>query len=104
MYWLQKSAEMSLVTRRYCPRSRASNSEDGDLEYGLISDLVVLEAYRGLGLGKKLLAAAEQYARTCNVKYLRIGVLAGNQAAENLYASAGFSVLYKELEKALTRS
>ncbi len=86
------------------PKVKSEQLEDGDLEYGLISDLVVLEVYRGLGLGKKLLAAAEQYARTCDVKYLRIGVLAGNQAAENLYASAGFSLLYKELEKALTRS
>jgi len=86
------------------PKVKSDQLEDGDLEFGLISDLVVLEAYRGLGLGKKLLAAAEQYARTCNVKYLRIGVLAGNQAAENLYATAGFSLLYKELEKVLTRS
>lgn len=86
------------------PKVRSEQLEDGDLEYGLISDLVVLEAYRGLGLGRKLLAAAEQYARSCRVKYLRIGVLAANQAAESLYTAAGYSALYKELEKVLTRS
>ena len=86
------------------PKVKNEQLEDGDFEYGLISDLVVLEAYRGLGLGKKLLAAAEQYARTCNVKYLRIGVLHGNAAAEHLYASTGFSPLYNELEKVLSRS
>lgn len=86
------------------PRVKSEQPEDGDLEYGLISDLVVLEPYRALGLGRKLLAAAEQYARRCRVRYLRIGVLAANQAADRLYASAGYSELYKELEKELARS
>ena len=86
------------------PKVKSEQLEDGDLEYGLISDLVVLEAYRGIGLGQKLLAAAEQYAKACNVRYLRIGVLAGNQVAENFYVAAGFSPLYAELEKELAKS
>jgi len=86
------------------PKVKSEQIEDGDLEYGLISDLLVLEKYRGSGLGKKLLQASEQYARACKVRYLRIGVLAGNQVAEDLYASAGFSPQYVELEKTLTRS
>jgi GNAT superfamily N-acetyltransferase len=86
------------------PKVTSEQVEDGDQEYGLISDLVVLEAYRGSGLGRKLLAAAEQYARSCKVKHLRIGVLAGNAAAENLYESAGFSPFYNELEKVIGRS
>lgn len=86
------------------PRVKSEQLEDGDFEYGLISDLVVLEAHRGLGLGRKLLAAAEQYAKKCSVKYLRIGVLAGNAVAESLYASTGFSPLYNELEKVIHRS
>jgi len=86
------------------PRVRSEQLEDGNLEYGLISDLVVLEAYRGIGIGQKLLAAAEQYAKVCKVRYLRLGVLAGNQVAENLYAAAGFLPLFVELEKDLTKS
>lgn len=86
------------------PKVRSEQLEDGDLEYGLISDLVVLEAYRGIGLGQKLLAAAEQYAKACKVRYLRLGVLAGNRVAENLYAAAGFLPLFVELEKDLTKS
>ena len=86
------------------PKVRSEQLEAGDLEYGLISDLIVLERYRGLGLGQKLLAAAEQYAKACKVRYLRIGVLAGNQVAESLYASSGFSPLYAELEKTITGS
>lgn len=86
------------------PKVKSEQIEDGNLEYGLISDLVVLEKYRGLGLGRKLLAAAEQYARSCKVKYLRIGVLADNPVAQEIYESAGFVPLYAELEKTLTRS
>lgn len=86
------------------PRVKTEQLEDGNLEYGLISDLVVLEKYRQLGLGQKLLEAAELYAKACKVRYLRIGVLAGNPVAEKLYASAGFSPLYTELEKRLVRS
>ena len=86
------------------PKVKSEQPEDGDLEYGLISDLVVTEKFRGLGLGQKLLEAAELYARACGVKYLRIGVLAGNQVAETLYAAAGFSPVYAELEKELTKS
>jgi GNAT superfamily N-acetyltransferase len=86
------------------PKVKSEQVEDGDQEYALISDLVVLEAYRGSGLGRKLLAAAEQYARSCKAKHLRIGVLAGNAVAESLYESAGFAPFYNELEKEIGRS
>lgn len=77
---------------------------DGDTEFGLIADLVVLEKFRQLGIGRKLLEAAERYARECGVRWLRIGLLAGNQAADELYSSMGFGVLYIEREKDLTES
>lgn len=77
---------------------------DGDTEFGLIADLVVLEKFRQLGIGRKLLEAAERYSRKCGVKWLRIGLLAGNQAADELYSSMGFGVLYIEREKDLTVS
>lgn len=77
---------------------------DAGVEYGFISDLVVLEKYRRQGLGRRLLEAAETYSRSCDVQWLRIGFLAGNQAAIDLYRSAGFSNLYQELEKDLRQS
>ena len=100
-------AEVDGVVAGYAtilPKVRSEELEDGDFEYALLSDLVVLEKFRGQGLGRKLLAAAEQYARVCKAKYLRIGVLAGTDVAERLYARAGFSPRYVELEKVLTRS
>lgn len=100
-------AEVDGVVAGYAtilPKVRNEELEDGDFEYALLSDLVVLEGYRGQGLGRKLLQAAELYARACKARYLRIGVLAGNEVAENLYADTGFSPRYIELEKVLTRS
>jgi len=76
--------------------------EDGDIEYGLVADLVVRQEYRGNGLGRKLLATAEDYASDHKVRWLRIAALAANRSAKKLYSSVGFSELFVELEKNLT--
>ena len=81
---------------------RSEDVEDGDFEYGLIADLVVLEKFRKMGFGRRLLEAAEAHAVSSGVRWLRIGVLAGNPAAVNLYSAMGFSDSYIELEKSLS--
>ncbi len=81
---------------------RNEEPEEGDFEYGLVSDLMVVERFRKQGLGRELLEAAESYARARDVNWLRIGVLAANQAADRLYSSMGYSSLYVEREKDLT--
>jgi ribosomal protein S18 acetylase RimI-like enzyme len=83
---------------------RSDEPTDADVEYGFISDLVVLQKFRRQGLGRRLLDAVEAYSRSRDVQWLRIGFLAGNQAAHDLYRSAGFANLYRELEKDLRRS
>jgi len=75
--------------------------EDGDIEYALVADLLVLKEYRGSGFGRKLLDAAETYARDHAVKWLRIAALAGNRPAIEMYSSMGFSHLFVEFEKEL---
>jgi len=75
---------------------------DGNIEYGLVSDIVVASGYRRQGIGRKLLEAAELYARANNVRWLRIGVLAENNSADDLYGSMGFKKIYVEREKDLT--
>ena len=82
-------------------RVMSDEIEDGDIEYGLVSDLVVASKFRKQGIGKKLLEAAETYARSNDVKWLRIGVLAENHFANELYDSMGFKKLYIEREKTL---
>ena len=80
---------------------RNEELEDGDYEYGLVSDLVVLEPFRNQGVGRELLAAAESHARREGVEWLRIGVLSDNGAALDFYRSLGFADRYTELEKGL---
>lgn len=80
---------------------RSEEIEAGEIEYGLVSDLVVASKYRNRGIGRKLLEAAETYARSNEVRWLRIGVLVGNEFADGLYDSMGFKKLYIEREKEL---
>ena len=82
-------------------RIRSEALHDGDFEYALIGDLVVLEAYRKRGLGKALLSAAEDFVKERGAKWLRIGVVSGNRRAINLYESMGYENNYTELEKTL---
>ncbi len=81
---------------------RNEEPEEGDYEYGLVSDLMVVPRFRKQGLGRQLLEAAESYARARGVKWLRIGVLAANQGADRLYSSMGYSRLHVEREKDLS--
>jgi ribosomal protein S18 acetylase RimI-like enzyme len=58
--------------------------------YALVTDLVVLEPYRGRGIGCQLLRRAEAFIRDAGASELRIGVLADNRAARRLYLDAAF--------------
>jgi GNAT superfamily N-acetyltransferase len=84
-------------------RVQSDDLDDGNLEFGLIADLLVRKAYRGTGLGRELMAAAESFARENGVRWLRVSVMAQNATARKLYASSGFSEIYVELEKDLKR-
>lgn len=70
-------------------------------EYAYISDLVVLPAYRGQGLGQRLLQKAEAHARGQGAAALQIGVLAANTGAVNLYQRQGFRAYEVLLTKSL---
>jgi GNAT superfamily N-acetyltransferase len=80
---------------------QSAEIEEGDIEYGLVSDIVVASKYRKRGIGRKLLEAAESYAKSNGVRWLRIGVLAENHSADGLYDSMGFKKFYIEREKEL---
>ena len=59
--------------------------------YALVTDLVVLPSHRGRGIGARLLQEAEAFVRAAGATELRIGVLADNIAARQLYLRAGFA-------------
>jgi ribosomal protein S18 acetylase RimI-like enzyme len=75
--------------------------EEKEYEYAYISDLVILPAYRGEGLGRALLQRAEEYAREQGARVLRIGVMAKNEGAHRLYLSYGFEDRLIEMSKSL---
>lgn len=81
-----------------------NNSEELHEEpyaYAYISDLVVLAACRGRGLGRALLQAAEYYAKHQGIDILRIGVLAGNKPVRRMYENYGFNEHKVVLEKGI---
>lgn len=59
-------------------------------EYAYISDCILLPDFRGKGLGKALLSAAEKHAIEAGMKTIIIGVLAKNTGAIEVYKKAGF--------------
>lgn len=55
-----------------------------------ISDIIVLEEYRGKGIGKALLKKAEDFAKEKGLKYIKLIVFSENNKASGLYKSFGF--------------
>ncbi len=79
-------------------------SEDNDeeaYEYAYVSDLAVLEDHRNKGVGRALIAAAEDIAVREGACWLRITVLAQNPSARHLYQRCGFAERLVVFEKDL---
>src|SRR5262249_11929282 len=72
-------------------------------DFAYITDLIVLEAYRGRGIGRQLLEAAEAYVASKGATRLRVGVLAANVKAHRVYAVAGFRDYELILDKEITK-
>ena len=75
--------------------------DEDQTDYAYISDLVVLPSYRGHGLGRHLIQHAEAFARDRGAKVVRVGVLAKNRAARELYRNMGFADYQVQLVKQL---
>ncbi|MCQ4160709.1 GNAT family N-acetyltransferase [Roseomonas sp. GC11] len=69
--------------------------------HGYVADLYVREPWRGQGIGRALLAEAERLTRARGLKRLLIGVVAGNDRAEEAYRRFGFAPYTRELIKRL---
>jgi GNAT superfamily N-acetyltransferase len=69
--------------------------------YGYIAELYVIEEARGLGVGRALIAACEEWARDRGLKVMMIGVLTRNPRAHKVYRSAGFDDYVTLLRKYL---
>lgn len=60
------------------------------MDEGDITNVVVDEAYRGKGLGTRLMAALLEEGRGCGMKEFTLEVRVSNQRAIRLYESLGF--------------
>ena len=84
----EDSAVVGFVT--VLARESFTELDDPPGHYALITDLVVLESYRGRGIGRQLLERAERHAKQAGATELRIAVLANNGIARRLYLDVGF--------------
>ena len=58
--------------------------------HGHIADLIVAAAGEGRGVGRRLMAAAEEWARARGFGWLTLSVFADNRRARELYTRLGF--------------
>jgi GNAT superfamily N-acetyltransferase len=66
-----------------------------------VSDLFVVEAWRGRNVAGALLSAAEQFGRSLGLGQMTIGLLAVNHAARRAYEKSGFKDYEMLLRKRL---
>lgn len=85
-----------------CLMAKVEADLDESLEpYSYVSDLLVRAAYRGRGIGRQLMAAAEAAAREAQTARLKVGVLAANKGAYEFYRTGGFREYAIQLVKNL---
>ncbi|MEN3940805.1 GNAT family N-acetyltransferase [Prosthecobacter sp. SYSU 5D2] len=68
---------------------------------GRIPNLAVVEAARGLGLGRRLIHHAMDYFRDQNMKVAKIETMASNVIGQNLYPSCGFEEIGRQVHFAM---
>ncbi|MBV9496654.1 MAG: GNAT family N-acetyltransferase [Acidobacteria bacterium] len=64
-----------------------------------ISDIVVARAGEGRGVGRALLAFAEQWATDGDYRLMSLNVFAGNDRARRIYEEAGYEVEWTRMVK-----
>lgn len=87
--WIEAKDKEDYLTNR-CPKR------------GLVTELVVSQNMRGLGIGEKLLDKMEKYFKSQDCEFIAINVFAPNQDALEFYKHEGYSPrnieLYKRIE------
>ncbi len=65
--------------------------------YALLDELFILEAHRGRGGGRQVLAFLEGICRSLGLQALRLEVARANRGARDLYAKMGFELHDRDL-------
>lgn len=66
--------------------------------YTYLMDLVVDPDHRGRGIGRALMGAVKDWAKSRNAEFIELGVLAQNKDAIRLYESLGFKDSRKTMQ------
>jgi ribosomal protein S18 acetylase RimI-like enzyme len=74
----------------------------GDSNRAFVYNLEVEQSYRGQGLGRAVMLAAEDYARSHGVHTMGLHVFGHNEAAMHLYNALGYRVTSASMAKSLT--
>ena len=80
--------------------ARDENDSTGQLEASLLSQFVA-QAYRGQGLGRRLMEAAEAWARQQSLPRIGLSIGARNTLGQRLYESLGFRIETLRMTKKL---
>jgi diamine N-acetyltransferase len=67
----------------------------------VVQDVGILPAWRGQGIGRALMEAAEQWARRQGARHLQLNVWEFNTGALRFYETVGFTTIARKMEKAL---
>jgi ribosomal protein S18 acetylase RimI-like enzyme len=68
---------------------------------GRIPNLAVVEAARGLGLGRRLIMHAVDFMRQQGMKIAHIETMASNAIGQHLYPSCGFEEVGRQVHYAM---
>jgi ribosomal protein S18 acetylase RimI-like enzyme len=80
--------------------ARTHNDSTGQLEVSLLNQYVAAP-YRGQGLGRRLMGAAEEWARQQDLPRISLSVGAHNAIGQRLYESLGYRVETLRMTKEL---
>ena len=69
--------------------------------YAMVTDLVVLNTHRGLGIGAALLASAEAHARGQGARVMSLEVLSRNEGAVRFYEELGYDRIEIHMRKVI---
>ncbi|HUS88787.1 MAG TPA: GNAT family N-acetyltransferase [Desulfosporosinus sp.] len=105
--WIQQSgsivfiAEASVESIGYLVLQTSSREELTGVPQGWIMDFAVLPEWRGKGVGRELLKAAEDHCGEQGIPYLGLAVSSHNVRALHLYEQFGFAEERKLMVKRL---
>jgi ribosomal protein S18 acetylase RimI-like enzyme len=68
------------------------DAEFGGIE-GIVTDLFIASAYRGVGLGRRVMAIVEDYCRAAGMRAIELQVKRDNRTAQAFYRHLGFRKL-----------